>query len=140
MSGGKQMSKYKRIRTEITNPRLLRLALQEVVTREGLGDFEEGDLVAHGYNSQATPTRFVIRKRRLHAYGDLGFALAPYDAAFTIIVDEMDQRGMQVAREVRRSYAILQAVEKAQAQGYTVTPLKDEQGRTLELRLRRYGR
>lgn len=140
------MSKYKRIKTKITNPDLLRLALQEVVEREGLGAFEEGDLIAHGYrSSQATPAQFVIRKRRLHAYGDLGFALLPLDDTltliddtFTIIVDDLDQRGQQVAREVRRSYAVLAATSKAQAQGYVVTPVKDEQGRTLELLLRRY--
>jgi len=132
------MSKYKRIKTKITSADLLRQALQEVVTREGLGAFEEGDLIAHGYrSSQATPVRFVIRKRHLLAYGDLGFAQA-LDDTFTIVVDDLDRRGQHVAREVKRSYAVLEATRKAQAQGYTVSPVKDEMGRTLELRLRRY--
>lgn len=132
------MSKYKRINTKITSAELLRLALQEVVTREGLGAFEEGDLIAHAYRrSQDTPAQFVLRKATLHAYGDLGFALA-HDDTYTIVVDDLDRRGQEVAREVKRSYAVLEATRKAQAQGYTVSPVKDEQGRTLELKLRRY--
>lgn len=131
------MSKYKRIETQITIPELLRLALQEVVTREGLGDFEEGDLVAHGFGRSQVPAQFVIRKTTLQAYGDLGFATSAA-GTFDIIVDHLDQRGQEVAREVKRAYAVLQATAKAQAKGYTVSPVKDEQGRTLELRLRRY--
>lgn len=131
------MSKYKRIETKITDPRLLQMALQEVVDREGL-TFEEGDLIAHGYrHSQDTPAQFIIRKETLHSFGDLGFALA-LDDTFEIIVDDLDWKGKKVACEVKRSYAILEATAKAQAHGYTVSPIKDEQGRTLELRLRRY--
>jgi len=149
------MSKYKRIETNIKNPDLLRQALMEVCAREGLR-FAEGYLLAHAYKSdQDTRVQFVIRKAELRSYGDLGFALTNdstgdhmrvvsrwegmvQHSTFEIIVDDLDRRGQKVASEVKRSYAILEATAQAQARGYTVSPVKDEQGRTLELRLRRY--
>ena len=148
------MSKYKRIKTKITDRECLRQAfvmtklpfefmgitdgenLAQALKATGI-PFERGEkLFLNGYSGKyPDPVEFVIRKEHLGSFGDLGFR--PVDGQYEVIVDDMDRRGQEIVKQVQQQYAVAKVTKEAQAKGYTVVPQKAESG-VIRLQLRRY--
>lgn len=137
------MSKYLKIETRITDGDMLAQALEEVRQRLAFG-FERHDipvpLVGWQGKERQELAEFVIRRSYLDkASNDMGWLRG--EEGFTLVLSQFDKHGeraREIATDVQNTYTFLEAAEKARQKGYTVTPRKDEQGRTVELKLRKY--
>ena len=126
------MSKYKRIQTQITDCDCLVQALEAIGV-----PFEQGQCLAlEGYSGTHPQTvEFAIRKKHLRSFGDLGFYRIGNQ--YEVIVDDMDRRGQEIVRQVKKQYAVAKITKEAQRTGHIVIPQKAEGG-IIRLQLRRY--
>jgi len=138
------MSKYLIIETNITSEPILAAALEQVGWEMNFAweHHPEGQpLVGYEGRQRRETAEFIVRRRQLGgASNDLGWKRQP-DGKFKVVVSSFDmgkQRTMGIVNEVRDAYAIGEATQKAKAQGYTVTPVKNDQGKVVQLTLARY--
>lgn len=138
------MSKYLIIETTITDEAILLAALDQVgweMNFEWERHEEARPLVGYQGQQRQETAEFIVRRCQLGgASNDLGWKRQP-DGKFQVIVSDFDSRKartMRIVDEVRDAYAIGEATQAAKAQGYTVTPVKNENGKVVQLTLARY--
>ena len=137
------MSKYLVIETVITDEAILADALKQVSQEMGF-EWERHQqpesLVGYQGRQREETAEFIVRRHQLgRASNDLGWKRK--DGKFQVIVSEFDHsknRTMNIVNEVRDAYAIIEATRAATANGYTVTPVKNGDGKVVQLTLARY--
>jgi len=126
------MSKYMEVQTELKDAATFETALTAVCQDNRLVVEKGPGLVAYGYSKQTVDADFVIRKRQLGAYGDLAFCKTP--DGIKVIVDDLDQRGQEIVRQVKQRYARTRIEKLARARGLEVQEVEAEGG-AIRLRL-----
>lgn len=138
------MSQYLKIKTEMKDPALVAQALAMAAEEHGFEwERHEQAVALRGYRGRTRQEKaeFIIRKRWVgRSSNDLGWSIQP-DGTVQAIVSEFDQRqprSMGIVKSVNDAYTIANATRIAQVAGYTVTPVKNGNGKVVELSLTKY--
>ena len=138
------MSKYLKIKTDITDPALLAAAL-DAAAEEHYFEWEPHPIAAHlrGYQGDERGERaeFIIRRTWIgRSSNDVGWKQQP-DGTFQAIVSKFDKRtgkAMGYVKSVNDAYNIAKGTRLARANGYTVTPVRNGNGKVVQLELAYY--
>lgn len=138
------MSKYLKIKTEMRDITLLTQALDAAAQEHGF-EWERHAPGVHlyGYVGDRRPevAEFVIRKRFVgRSSNDLGWAIQS-DGTIQALVSDFDSRqkkSQAIVKSVNDGYTIANATRLAQKAGYTVTPIRNGQGKVVELTLTKF--
>jgi len=126
------MSKYMEVQTELKDVATFVAALTAVCQNNRLLVEKGPGLVAYGYSNQTIDADFVIRKRQLGAYGDLAFCKT--SDGIKVVVDDLDDRGQEIVRQIKQQYARTRIEKVARARGLVVEEVPAEGG-AIRLRL-----
>ena len=129
------MSRYKRIKTQLTDRDALLAALDVLEIPYEVAEGKR--LSLYGYRGRRRNKTADIVVRRQHigdGANDLGFAWDEAENRYNVIISEFDEassapgRGLHVLNQIKQMHAVQQVTALAEARGYVVQPVEAEGG------------